>query len=189
MHAVHPSSAMKAVPQRGRRLNRRFIHASHVRASRNVPSRQGRSRQGLSRRTIEQMSGNDTVDLRAARLIATIPAADLDRARAFYVETLGFAIEAISEAGILCQTGDGRVLLYTSAAPPPGHTLAGFEVQQLEPVIATLMAHGVRFEEYDLPGLQTVDHVAWIGPERAAWFRDSEGNILSISEPWRASVP
>jgi hypothetical protein len=64
------------------------------------------------------------------------------------------------------------------------HTLAGFEVDRLEPVMDALMQGGVAFEDYDFPGLRTMDHIAWIGPERAAWFRDSEGNILSISEPW-----
>lgn len=124
------------------------------------------------------------VDLRSAGMIVTIPVADLDRARAFYEGVLGFEHLDTSEAGVLCRAGDGRVLLYHSTAPAPGHTLAGFEVDRLEPVIETLTARGVAFEDYDFPGLKTVDHVAWIGPERAAWFRDSEDNILSISEPW-----
>ncbi len=127
------------------------------------------------------------MNLGAALLIATIPVSDLGRARAFYEQVLGFPHVATSDAGVLLAAGGGRVLLYRSAAPPPSHTLAGFEVESLEPVIATLTRLGVRFEEYDLPGLRTVDHVAWIGPERAAWLRDSEGNVLSISEPWSAA--
>lgn len=123
-------------------------------------------------------------DLRAAGLIVTIPVADLDRARAFYEGVLGLVHVETSEAGVLCRGGDGRILLYLSSSPAPGHTLAGFEVDRLEQVIETLLARGVGFEDYDFPGLKTVDHIAWIGPERAAWFRDSEGNILSISEPW-----
>ena len=125
-------------------------------------------------------------NLRDATLIATIPVRDLERARAFYLDVLGLEHAATSEAGILCRSGRSQVLLYSSAAAPPEHTLAGFEVEALEPVIQSLEGRGVRFEDYDLPGLRTVDHIAWIGPERAAWFRDSEGNILSISEPWRA---
>jgi catechol 2,3-dioxygenase-like lactoylglutathione lyase family enzyme len=123
--------------------------------------------------------------LRDARVIATIPVRDVERARAFYVEVLGFQHEATSEAGILCRAGDGRLLLYSSSGAPPQHTLAGFEVDALEPVMASLRARGVQFEDYDLPGLRTVEQIAWIGPERAAWFLDSEGNVLSISEPWR----
>jgi catechol 2,3-dioxygenase-like lactoylglutathione lyase family enzyme len=126
-----------------------------------------------------------TISLRGASLIATIPVADIERAVAFYRYVLGLGHVATSEAGVLCQAGDGKVLLYRSTTPPPGHTLAGFEVDRLEPVMESLKARGVSFEDYDVPGLRTVDQVAMIGPERAAWFRDSEGNVLSISEPWR----
>jgi len=122
--------------------------------------------------------------LATARAIVTIPVRDRTRARAFYLEVLGLSLEAESAAGVLCATADGRILLYESSAPPPEHTVAGFEVQYLEPVMAVLVQRGVQFESYDVPGLRTVDHIAWIGPERAAWFRDSEDNILSISEPW-----
>ena len=114
----------------------------------------------------------------------TIPVADLDRARTFYENVLGLEYVESSEAGVLCRAGDGRVLLYHSTAEAPAHTLAGFEVDRLEPIIEALTQSGVAFEDYDFPGLRTLDHIAWIGPERAAWFRDSEGNILSISEPW-----
>jgi catechol 2,3-dioxygenase-like lactoylglutathione lyase family enzyme len=125
-----------------------------------------------------------TEDLRAAGLITTIPVADLDRAFSFYTDVLGFEHLQTSEAGVLLRARDGRLLLYHSSAPGPMHTLAGFEVERLEPVIETLVARGVTFDDYDFPTLKTVDHIAWIGPERAAWFHDSEGNILSISESW-----
>ena len=119
-----------------------------------------------------------------AGLIATIPVQDLERAGQFYVEILGLTREATSEAGVMLRAGDGRVLLYHSTAEPPTHTLAGFEVERLEPVMEDLRSRGVSFEDYDYPTLRTVDQIAWIGPERATWFRDSEGNVLSISEPW-----
>ncbi len=122
--------------------------------------------------------------LRTAGLIVTIPVADLDRALEFYTAVLGFGHLQTSEAGALLRAADGRLLLYHSTGPAPSHTLAGFEVDRLEPVIETLSTRGVLFADYDFPTLKTVDHIAWIGPERAAWFHDSEGNILSISEPW-----
>ena len=124
-------------------------------------------------------------DLGDATLIATIPVSDIERARSFYESILGFHHLATSEAGVLLSAGDGRLLLYSSSGAPPEHTLAGFEVESLDPVMVSLRTRGVRFEDYDLPGLRTIDQVAWTGPERAAWFRDSEGNFLSISEPWR----
>lgn len=120
-----------------------------------------------------------------ASFICPVPVIDSSRARAFYTKVLGLAIVDESEAGVLVATGGARILLYTSpGGTPPGHTLAGWEVPLLEPVIADLEARGVVFEDYDLPGLRTEGHIAWIGPERAAWFRDSEGNVLAISEPW-----
>jgi catechol 2,3-dioxygenase-like lactoylglutathione lyase family enzyme len=122
--------------------------------------------------------------LRRSALIATIPVRDLERARRFYVDVLRLDFERESDAGVLLRAGDARVLLYRSASPAPQHTLVGFEVERLEPVMAELAANGVQFEDYDFPGLQTVNHIAWIGPERAAWLRDSESNILSISEAW-----
>ena len=117
-----------------------------------------------------------------ARFICPVPVVDRERARAFYVETLGLPFVAESEAGILVALdGGARILLFESAANAgPGPTVAGWEVGRLE----RLEALGVVFEDYDLPGLRTEGHIARIGPERAAWFRDSEGNILAISEPW-----
>ena len=118
--------------------------------------------------------------------ICPIPVADLERARAFYTDTLGLEAGEASEAGILLAVAGGaNILLYERpGAEPPAHTIAGWEVPSLEPVIAELKTRGVAFEDYDFPGLRTEGHIAWIGPERAAWFRDSEGNILAISEPW-----
>jgi catechol 2,3-dioxygenase-like lactoylglutathione lyase family enzyme len=124
--------------------------------------------------------------LGSASFICTIPVVDQERARAFYRDALGLDEHDESEAGILLAlAGGGRILLYQSAGERPSHTLAGWEVPQLEPVIAELERRGVVFEDYDVPGLRTENHIAWIGPERAAWFRDSEGNVLAISEPWR----
>jgi catechol 2,3-dioxygenase-like lactoylglutathione lyase family enzyme len=122
--------------------------------------------------------------LAGSRLIATIPVRDRDRAEAFYTDVLGLEVQSASEAGVLLHIGEAQILLYESGAPAPTHTLAGFEVDDLETRMADLRSRGVVFEDYDFPTLRTVDQIAWIGPERAAWFRDSEGNVLSISEPW-----
>ncbi len=125
-------------------------------------------------------------ELGQASFICPIPVTDLARARGFYCDTLGLPYLAASEAGILVALGGGsRILLYQSpGGAQPTHTVAGWEVPELEPLIERLEAAGVAFEDYDLPGLKTEGHIAWIGPERAAWFRDSDGNVLAISEPW-----
>ena len=67
----------------------------------------------------------------------------------------------------------------------------GWEVDDIEATVSELRSRGVVFEEYDLPGLKTIDGIAGIegqysskgSGERGAWFRDSEGNMLGIGEP------
>jgi hypothetical protein len=70
----------------------------------------------------------------------------------------------------------------TRASGNAGHTLAGWVVEDIEAVVAELRNRGVVFEEYDFPGLKTVNGVAELSTERTAWFKDSEGNILAIAQ-------
>ena len=121
-----------------------------------------------------------------ATFICPIPVGDLERATRFYRDVLGLPFVDDSEAGVLLGVAGGsRILLYRSpAGDPPSHTVAGWEVRSLEAEIERLEGLGVRFEDYDLPGLRTENHIAWLGPERAAWFKDPEGNVIAISEPW-----
>ena len=65
------------------------------------------------------------------------------------------------------------------------HTTASFEVEDISASIAQLSGRGVDFEDYDLPGLKTVDKVCVLGGEKAAWFKDPDGNILCLHEPKR----
>jgi len=115
-------------------------------------------------------------------LHSTIPAADLERAKAFYEEKLGFTGGDRSPGGIFYDCAGGtRLLLYPTPAAGTGqHTLAGWAVDDIESAVAELRERGVVFEEYDFPGLKTVNGIADTGPVRAAWFKDSEGNILGI---------
>jgi hypothetical protein len=70
----------------------------------------------------------------------------------------------------------------------------GWEVEDIEATVRELRARGVVFEEYDFPGLKTVEGIADIegnypskgSGERGAWFRDGEGNMLGIGQPLRA---
>ena len=61
-------------------------------------------------------------------------------------------------------------------------TQAGWRTDDIEAVVADLKSRGVVFEEYDLPGFRTVNSIATTGPIRAAWFKDSEGNLLGIAQ-------
>jgi catechol 2,3-dioxygenase-like lactoylglutathione lyase family enzyme len=131
--------------------------------------------------------------LENVKVATRLPAQDLDRARAFYSETLG--LEPVEErpGGVLYRCSAGEFALFESAGKPSGeHTQMGFEVEDLDSVVEELLDRGVVFEEYDFPGLRTEDGIAEVEGnypskggkgERAAWFRDSEGNLLGIGQP------
>jgi catechol 2,3-dioxygenase-like lactoylglutathione lyase family enzyme len=117
------------------------------------------------------------------KVMATIPANNLERAKKFYADKLGLKPEMEREDGVVYDVKGTEFLLYpTQFAGTAKHTLAGFETENLEKDMQELRNKGVVFEEYDMPNLKTVNGVAKIGDERGAWFKDSEGNILAITE-------
>jgi catechol 2,3-dioxygenase-like lactoylglutathione lyase family enzyme len=112
----------------------------------------------------------------------TIPAIDLERARAWYEEKLGLTPSQEMPGGLIYQTsGEAWFLLFpTPNAGTAEHTVGGWQVEDIHAEVAELKGRGVVFEEYDFPTVKTVDSVAETGPVKAAWFKDSEGNILGI---------
>ena len=132
--------------------------------------------------------------LQDARVANRLPAQDLARAKAFYAEKLALHPVEERKGGLRYTCANGEFALFESAGAASGeHTQMGWEVDDLDATVAELGARGVVFEEYDLPGLVTVDGIAdsegnypskGIG-ERAAWFHDSEGNLLGIGQPVR----
>jgi catechol 2,3-dioxygenase-like lactoylglutathione lyase family enzyme len=113
---------------------------------------------------------------------ATLPAADLERAKKFYAEKLGLTPSTESPGGIFYVVGGGtRFTIYPTPNPSRGgHTQLGFTTSDVKKEVAELRARGVVFEEYDFPGLKTEDSVAKTGDTFAAWFKDSEGNTIGI---------
>lgn len=124
---------------------------------------------------------------------ARLPAQDLERARAFYAEKLGLEPSEQRPGGLLYQCARGEFALFESDGAPSGsHTQMAWQVDDIEEAVAQLKARGVRFEQYDLPGLTTQNNIAQVdgnypskggAGERAAWFKDSEGNLLAIGQP------
>jgi predicted enzyme related to lactoylglutathione lyase len=118
------------------------------------------------------------------RVGPTIPASDMERAKAFYKDKLGLTSSEETTGGVVFESGGGTgIMLFPS--PNAGKcptTYAGWEVEDLEAVVADLKSKGVVFEEYDTPDYKTVDGIASFGDAKAAWFKDSEGNILALSE-------
>jgi catechol 2,3-dioxygenase-like lactoylglutathione lyase family enzyme len=129
--------------------------------------------------------------LDTARVAARLPVQNLERARAFYAEKLGLEPREERDGGLLYEAASGEFALFESAGGAPGtFTQMAWEVDDIKGTVAELRARGVVFEEVDLPGLRTVNGIAEIAGqypskgrgEFAAWFRDSEGNMLGISQ-------
>ena len=117
-----------------------------------------------------------------APVSAGLPASDIERARAFYEGTLGLPIVQDSEDALTFGCCNGTMLfVYPSQfAGTNQATAAGWQVGDIEAAMEELRSKGVTFEEYDLPGLRTVDGIATFGPTKSSWFKDTEGNILAL---------
>ncbi|MFI8520633.1 VOC family protein [Streptomyces sp. NPDC085481] len=116
-------------------------------------------------------------------IAAIIPVSDLARAKRFYTETLGLPLTKETAEDTRLETGGTTIGLYeTPYGGQAQHTLGSWKVADLDSEMSELRSKGVTFEEYDLPGLKTLDGVAETDTMRAAWFKDSEGNILCITE-------
>src|SRR6266540_5921070 len=116
---------------------------------------------------------------------ATVAVSDIGRARKFYEETLGFKPMDERSDGVRYQAGgETWFLVYPSQfAGTAKSTYMTFEVDDVEVAVKELRDAGVVFEEYDFPGLKTVDGIAEIEGAKAAWFKDPDGNILALGEP------
>jgi catechol 2,3-dioxygenase-like lactoylglutathione lyase family enzyme len=122
--------------------------------------------------------------LTSTRVTCMLPVKDLARARQFYEERLGLeALGAKPDGKFVYACGGTELALFPK---PEGtkaeHTAISFRVGDIRSAIAELKARGVVFDDYDLPGFKTVEHVCVLGSEKAAWFRDPEGNILCLHE-------
>jgi len=115
----------------------------------------------------------------------TIPVSDLERARSWYEDKLGLApVQEVPGEALAYRTGAGQSLLlfFSDEAGAVEHQLAAWRVDDLAAEVSELRGRGVRFEEYDRPDLRTVDGIAVTRVGRAAWFKDSEGNVFTITQ-------
>jgi catechol-2,3-dioxygenase len=119
----------------------------------------------------------------AAIAEATLPAQDIERAKAFYAEQLGLSPTSEDKVGVHFVVGGTRFRLFRSGGSASGsHTQLALMVGDVAAQVSALRSRGLRFEEYDYPNLKTVDGVADLGYAKAAWFKDSEGNLLGIAQ-------
>jgi catechol 2,3-dioxygenase-like lactoylglutathione lyase family enzyme len=126
-----------------------------------------------------------TTKLSGASAAAVLPVEEYERAKEFWTDKVGMSVvDQPGQDGVgMLQAGNGtQVLLYQRERTKAEHTVLGFEVDDIEAVVADLKDHGVVFEEYDMPGITTENGIAWMGDVGAAWFTDTEGNIVSINQ-------
>ncbi len=124
--------------------------------------------------------------LNDSRVEANIPASDLDRARGFYADKLGLTpVAEVQGVQLTYRTSGGTTFTVyrTEYAGQAGHTLAQVHVDDIEAQVRELEANGVAFEKYEMPGVDWAGPIASIpGMGRAAWLKDSEGNILCVDQ-------
>ena len=119
-------------------------------------------------------------------IITNIPAVDLNRAVQFYTDVLGLSVvfQADSEEPFaLLEAGQGtRLFIYQRSATTADHTVFAFIVEDIDAAVDALAAQGVVFEHYDSPNGPLTDErgIARMETGAAAWFKDTEGNILSV---------
>jgi catechol 2,3-dioxygenase-like lactoylglutathione lyase family enzyme len=139
------------------------------------------------------MNADSSASALSQGAVATrLPAQDLARARRFYSEKLGLEPAEERPGGLLYRPRSGEFALFESAGAASGdHTQMGWEVDDIEATVTELRNRGVVFEEYDFPGLRSVDGIVEVEGnypskggvgERAVWFKDSEGNLLGIGQ-------
>jgi len=125
--------------------------------------------------------------LRSFPIHATVAAVDLARAREWYEAKLGLTADTEDIGGLWYRfAGDAWLYLYqTPSAGTARNTVAGWAVSDIEAVMADLRTRGVVFEDYDFGEAKTIDGLLDMGFAKAAWFKDSEGNTLELSEVLR----
>ena len=123
--------------------------------------------------------------LQKSPFYAYIPAKDVSRARRFYEQMLGLKPKQEAAGGVIYEFGKGTAcFLYpTPNAGTSRASQAFWQVEDIEREVGELERRGVRFEEYDMPDMKKDGRIYSGGGARAAWFKDSEGNILAIIQP------
>lgn len=124
------------------------------------------------------------MQLDANQVTVMLPVRDIARARDFYERALALPRgEERIDGKVVYHCGGTELALFPK---PEGtkaeHTALSFRVEDIRSSISELEGRGVVFADYDLPDFRTVDHVCVLGSEKAAWFNDSEGNILCLHE-------
>jgi catechol 2,3-dioxygenase-like lactoylglutathione lyase family enzyme len=121
--------------------------------------------------------------LTTAPIRAYIPASNVSRARRFYEGLLGLTPKEEYAGGVIYECGGTEVFMYpTPNAGTSRASQAFWSVRDVEAEVADLKTRGVTFEEYDMPGMPMKNSIVTAGGAKTAWFKDTEGNILALSQ-------
>ena len=119
----------------------------------------------------------------AGKMVGFVPTTDYDKARAFYEGKLGFTFVALTPFALIMRAGENLVRIVKVADfVPVQSTVLGWEVGDLEAVVTWLAERGVETEKY--PWVQDKERGIWTTPggDKVAWFKDADGNVLSVSQ-------
>ncbi|HEX8969710.1 MAG TPA: nuclear transport factor 2 family protein [Chloroflexota bacterium] len=173
------------IPGHGRRISHRLVHVWEFRDG--LISRENVWLDGasvvaqLTAPSEEQHNGRLH---RFTQMYAKLPARDVNRARAFFADKLGLVPFGEREGHLYYELGGAYFLVFPSSGAPSGtHDQLGLIVENLEAEVARLQSLGIVFEDYPAPpGARMQDGIMHRGHMKAAWFKDSEGNLISIAE-------
>ena len=112
--------------------------------------------------------------------VTTVAVTDLELSKHFFADQVGLRVLEEAPFAVRFGAGKGSQLSIRRGQPNVGQTVAHFEVDDIEGVIADLTSRGVTFEEYETP--KTVNFIAQVGPARGAWFKDPDGNVFGVRQ-------
>jgi catechol 2,3-dioxygenase-like lactoylglutathione lyase family enzyme len=116
------------------------------------------------------------------RMVGFVTTSDYDSARAFYEGKLGFRFVSVDQYALVMHTGTNMIRITKAQTNAARGTVLGWEVENIESVVAMLKEQGVTFDDY--PFIQDHELRIWTAPggDKVAWFKDPDGNILSVSQ-------
>lgn len=121
--------------------------------------------------------------LDSGNMVGFVATEDYDKARAFYENKLGFQFVSLDQYALVMSTGKNMIrMAKVKGFTPARYTVLGWEVENIEAIVAWLRERGVLFEEY--PFIQDRKLLIWTAPtgDKVAWFKDPDGNVLSVSQ-------
>jgi predicted enzyme related to lactoylglutathione lyase len=119
--------------------------------------------------------------LSSSPVVAFIPTSDFDRARTFYVDTLGLTFLRSDGFAMVLESGSVNIRVVKVEFKPAPYTILGWSVENIETAVTELTAKGVAFERYDFMAQDGPPIWTSPGGSRVAWFKDPDGNVLSLS--------